>query len=60
MGFKKIEEMIYIYKETREKTDELFQSVYTEAVSLANVYSIEEKWSQSCGHYIDWNDFLQK
>ena len=35
-GFKKIEEIIHIYKETSERTDELFQSVYTEAVSLGN------------------------
>ena len=33
--FKKIEEIIRTYKETREKADELFQSVYVEAVSLA-------------------------
>ena len=35
--FKKIEYIIYIYKETREKADELFQFVYTKAVSWAKL-----------------------
>ena len=42
--FKKIDEIIHIYKETREKADGLFQSVYTKAVSLATEFGIEEKW----------------
>ena len=40
--FSKIEEIIYMYKESRDKADKLFQSVYTEAVSLANEFSIEK------------------
>ena len=40
--FRKIEEIIYMYKESRDKADKLFQSVYTEAVSLANEFSIEK------------------
>ena len=34
--------IIHIYKETREKADELFQLVYAEAVCLANEFGIEE------------------
>ena len=46
-GFTKIEEIIYIYKETRKKVDELFQSVYAEAVSLANELRkmVETMWT---------------
>ena len=41
--FKKIEDIIHIYKKTR---DELFQSaVYAEAGSLAYGFGAEEKWS---------------
>ena len=43
IGFTNIEEIIHIYKETREKTDEVFQSVYVDAVSLASEFGIEEK-----------------
>ena len=48
-GVKKIEEVNHIYEETREKVDELFQSLLAEALSLSNKFGIEEKWSQSCG-----------
>ena len=41
--FQEIDEIIYIYTETREKIDELFQSVYAENVSLANEFVIKEK-----------------
>ena len=52
-GFQRIEEIINIYKGTREKTDELFQSVYVKSVSLANEFSIEKKGSQSCAQEIN-------
>ena len=65
--FKKIEEIIHIYKETREKVDELFlfQSTYARGISLGSEYRIEERWSQSCEQQMDWNipswwAFLQK
>ena len=32
--FKKTEDAMHIYKKTREKADERFQSVYAEAVGL--------------------------
>lgn len=32
--FKKTEDVMHIYKKTREKADERFQSVYAEAVGL--------------------------
>ena len=32
--FKKTEDLMHIYKKTREKADERFQSVYAEAVGL--------------------------
>ena len=51
-GFQRIEEIILIYKGTREKTDELFQSVYVKSVSLANEFGIEKKGSQSCAQEI--------
>lgn len=35
------------HKETCEKADGLFQSIYTEAVGLANEFDVEEKSSQS-------------
>ena len=38
---KKIEDIIQISKETREKADKLFQSVYAEAASLADKFVIE-------------------
>ena len=38
---KKIEDIIQISKETREKADKLFQSVYAEAASLADKFGIE-------------------
>ena len=34
---------LYIYKETYEKVDERFQSIYIEAVSLAYGFDTEEK-----------------
>ena len=40
--FRKIEEIIHMYKESRDEADKLFQSVYTKAVSLANEFSIEK------------------
>lgn len=42
--FKKIKEVNHIYNEKREKVDDLFQTVLTEAVSLSNKYGIEQKW----------------
>ena len=36
-GFKKIEDVILIYKITRESSDERFQSVYAEAARLTNL-----------------------
>ena len=47
--FKKAMEIIHIYKETLEKADQLFQSIYAETVCLAKEFHVEEKWSQSCG-----------
>ena len=41
---------------THGKIDEKFQSVYARAVSLANEFGIEEKWSQLCGQQINWNN----
>lgn len=41
--FKKIEEIIHIYDETRENADEAFQLVYDEAVTLINKFGTEEK-----------------
>ena len=41
--FKKIDEIIHIYKKTHEKADELFESVYSKAVSLAEEFGVEEK-----------------
>ena len=38
LGFKKIEVIIHIYEEPREKVDQLFQPVYAEATSLANEF----------------------
>ena len=49
IGFKKIEEVIYIYEETREKADERFHSVYAEAVSLAEKFVSGEKRPRLCG-----------
>ena len=42
---KKIEEIIHIYNETREKADDLiqFQWAYAEVDSLANELGIEKK-----------------
>ena len=40
---KKNEKIIHIYKELREKADELFQSVYTKTVRLTNEFGTEEK-----------------
>ena len=59
---KRIEEIIHMYKETREKDDELFQfqSTYAGAVSLANKFNIEEKWSQPCEKQINWNNIPSK
>ena len=48
--------MTHIYKETREKGDKLFQSVYAKAVILAKGFGIKEKWSQSCGHKVNWHN----
>lgn len=42
LGFKKIVQIIYIHKETRKKTDELFQSLFVKTVGLANKFGIEE------------------
>ena len=55
LNFKKIKRIIHICKKAREKAGKLFQSVYTEAVSLANEFDIEKEWSQSCGLQINWN-----
>ena len=41
---KKIEDIIQISKETREKADKLFQSVYAEAASLADKFGIERNY----------------
>ena len=57
MNFKKI---IHICKKADEKAGELFQSIYTEAVSLANEFHIEKEWSQSCGLQINWNSIYLK
>ena len=54
--FIKIEGIIHIYKETGEKPDDLFQTVYTDAVNLVKEFGIEEKWSASQGQQIDWNN----
>ena len=54
--FKKNDEIIDICKETREKADELFQSVYAKAVSLPEEFGIEEKWSESFGQQINLNN----
>ena len=53
--FKKIKEIIHICKETREKADELFQSVCAKAASLANKFDIAKRWSRSCGQQINSN-----
>ena len=58
--FKKIEGIIHIHKEKREKTDEPFQSAYTKAVSLANEFGIEGKLSESCGHLINWKNITSE
>ena len=42
-SFKKIEEMIQIYEETRANADERFQLVYDEVVSLTNKFSTKGK-----------------
>ena len=46
-GFSKFKEIIYIYRETRVKADELFRSVHADAFSLANEFGVEEKSSRS-------------
>ena len=60
--FKKTEERIAIYKETYEKADEWFQSIYAEAASLTNKLGVEEKQPGLCGQLINWNKigFLKK
>ena len=40
---KKIEGIIHIYEETRENSDERFQSAYVEAVILIIKFGAEEK-----------------
>ena len=43
-GFRKTEELIHIYKEIREKSEERFQSVHAEAVNkFANKFATKEK-----------------
>ena len=42
-GFKKIEEIIQIYKESRENADQTFQLVYGKADSLTNKFGTNEK-----------------
>ena len=59
-GFKEIEEVIYIYEETREKSDERFHSVYAEAVSLAEKFGSEEKRPRLCGRQKIEKTSLQK
>ena len=58
-GFRKSEEIIHIYKETREKGDELFQfqfqSTQAEAVSPVKEFCIVEKCSKSCGEKVNCN-----
>ena len=39
-----------------KKPDDLFQTVYTDAVNLVKEFGIEEKWSASQGQQIDWNN----
>ena len=38
----------------------LFQSVYTEAASLAREFSVEEKWSRLPVQQINWNKILSE
>ena len=38
----------------------LFQSTYVRDVSLASEYRIEERWSRSCEHQINWNNIPSK
>ena len=47
---------LYIYKEQCEKVDEQFQSVYAEAVSVANNFRAEEKSWHLCGYEIDMDN----
>ena len=42
-GFKKIEEIIQIYEETRENADQTFQLVYGKVDSLTNKFGTNEK-----------------
>ena len=48
LRFKNIEEILYMYKQMFEEADERFQSVYVEAITLANKAGTEEKWSCPC------------
>ena len=48
--------MIHVYNETYEKADELFQLVYSKAVSLTNKFGIAEKLSKLCEQQINWSD----
>ena len=41
LGFSMIDEIFHINKETREKSDERFQPVYTKTVSLANTFGTD-------------------
>ena len=43
LRFKNIEEILYMYKKMFEEADERFQSVYVEAITLANKAGTEEK-----------------
>ena len=48
-GFKKIEEMIQIYEDTRANADERFLLVYDEVVSLTNKFGTKEKKTRFYG-----------
>lgn len=58
--FKKIDEIIHIYKKTLEKADELFESVYSKAVSLAEEFGVEEKCPELRGQQINLNNIPTK
>lgn len=49
-------EIIDIYEETCEKSDERFQSAHAEAVSLTRKHDTEEKQPCLCRNEINWNN----
>ena len=58
--FKKFEEIIHIYEETRENVDGRIQSLYTKAVSLTNKFGSEEKKPCVYEQQINWNNIPLK